>query len=70
VIALRSLAALTVEDVPLDDLRPDPANPRRISEDEPEAGSRLGSSANETTPEAERLRCALIGADRWFAIVG
>jgi len=26
--------ALTVEDVPIDDLRPDPANPRRISEDE------------------------------------
>ena len=31
------LPALTVEDVPIDLLRPDPANPRRISEDELDA---------------------------------
>jgi ParB-like chromosome segregation protein Spo0J len=29
-----TLPSLTVNEVPLDDLRPDPANPRRISEDE------------------------------------
>jgi ParB-like chromosome segregation protein Spo0J len=32
-----SLPSLTVEEVPVDDLRPDPANPRRISEDELDA---------------------------------
>jgi DNA modification methylase len=32
-----SLPSLTVEDVPIDDLRPDPANPRWISEDELDA---------------------------------
>jgi DNA modification methylase len=32
-----SLPSLTVEEVPIDDLRPDPANPRRISEDELDA---------------------------------
>jgi DNA modification methylase len=31
------LPSLTVEQVPIDDLRPDPANPRRISEDELDA---------------------------------
>jgi ParB/RepB/Spo0J family partition protein len=29
-----SLPSLTVEQIPIDDLRPDPANPRRISDDE------------------------------------
>jgi len=29
-----SLPSLNVEEIPIDDLRPDPANPRRISEDE------------------------------------
>src|SRR5664280_2875859 len=32
-----SLPSLTVDAVPIDDLRPDPANPRRISEDELDA---------------------------------
>jgi DNA modification methylase len=32
-----TLPSLTVEEVPIDDLRPDPANPRRISEDELDA---------------------------------
>jgi DNA modification methylase len=32
-----SLPSLTVEEIPIDDLRPDPANPRRISEDELDA---------------------------------
>jgi DNA modification methylase len=32
-----SLSPLTVEQVPIDDLRPDPANPRRISDDELDA---------------------------------
>jgi DNA modification methylase len=32
-----SLPSLTVDEVPIDDLRPDPANPRRISEDELDA---------------------------------
>jgi DNA modification methylase len=32
-----SLPSLSVEEVPIDDLRPDPANPRRISEDELDA---------------------------------
>src|SRR5450756_2310361 len=32
-----SLPSLTVDEVPVDDLRPDPANPRRISEDELDA---------------------------------
>src|SRR5664280_2007316 len=32
--SLAPLPSLTVEEVPIDDLRPDPANPRRISEDE------------------------------------
>jgi len=32
-----SLPAITVVEVPIDDLRPDPANPRRISEDELDA---------------------------------
>jgi ParB-like chromosome segregation protein Spo0J len=31
------LISLTVDDVPIDDLRPDSANPRRISEDELDA---------------------------------
>ena len=35
--SLASLPSLTVEEVPIDDLRPDPANPRRISEDELDA---------------------------------
>ncbi|MCH8199829.1 MAG: ParB N-terminal domain-containing protein, partial [Chloroflexi bacterium] len=34
------LAALTIEHLPIDDLRPDPANPRYISEDELEALTR------------------------------
>ena len=34
---MTALAVLTVEQVPIDDLRPDPANPRRISEDELDA---------------------------------
>ncbi|MDO8484481.1 MAG: ParB N-terminal domain-containing protein, partial [Candidatus Limnocylindrales bacterium] len=34
------LPSLTVEEVPIDDLRPDPANPRRISDDELEALTR------------------------------
>jgi len=33
-------AALAVEEVALDELRPDPANPRRISDDELEALTR------------------------------
>jgi DNA modification methylase len=32
-----SLPSLTVDEVPIDDLRPDPANPRRIGEDELDA---------------------------------
>src|SRR5450759_2969022 len=32
-----SLPALIVDEVPIDDLRPDPANPRRIGEDELDA---------------------------------
>ena len=32
-----ALPSLTVEEVPIERLRPDPANPRRISEDELEA---------------------------------
>jgi hypothetical protein len=32
--SLAPLLSLTVEEIPIDDLRPDPANPRRISEDE------------------------------------
>src|SRR5665647_3261738 len=32
-----SLPSLTVDEVPIDDLRPDPANPRRISDDELDA---------------------------------
>jgi DNA modification methylase len=32
-----SLPSLVIEEVPIDDLRPDPANPRRISEDELDA---------------------------------
>jgi len=32
-----SLPSLTVDEVPIDELRPDPANPRRISEDELDA---------------------------------
>jgi ParB-like chromosome segregation protein Spo0J len=32
-----SLPSLTVDEVPIDDLRPDPANPRRISQDELDA---------------------------------
>jgi ParB-like chromosome segregation protein Spo0J len=32
-----SLADLVVEEVPIDELRPDPANPRRIGEDELDA---------------------------------
>jgi ParB-like chromosome segregation protein Spo0J len=35
-----SPAAFTLEEVPIDTLRPDPANPRRISEDELEALTR------------------------------
>jgi hypothetical protein len=31
------LPPLTVDEVPIDDLRPDPANPRRIGEDEIDA---------------------------------
>jgi hypothetical protein len=31
------LPPLTVDEVPIDDLRPDPANPRRIGEDELDA---------------------------------
>jgi ParB-like chromosome segregation protein Spo0J len=34
------LPMLTIEDVPIDRLRPDPANPRRISEDELDALTR------------------------------
>ena len=34
------LPSIAVEDVPIDDLRPDPANPRRISDDELEALTR------------------------------
>ncbi len=34
---ITTLPSLTVEQVPLDDLRPDPANPRRIGEDELDA---------------------------------
>src|SRR5712691_9563757 len=34
------LPSLGVEDVPIDELRPDPANPRRISDDELEALAR------------------------------
>ena len=32
-----SLSSLAVEQVPIDELRPDPANPRRIGEDELDA---------------------------------
>jgi DNA modification methylase len=35
--SLAPLLSLTVEEIPIDDLRPDPANPRRISEDELDA---------------------------------
>ena len=35
--SLAPLPSLTVEEIPIDDLRPDPANPRRISEDELDA---------------------------------
>jgi ParB-like chromosome segregation protein Spo0J len=35
-----AVPGLTVDEVPIDDLRPDPANPRRISEDELEALTR------------------------------
>ena len=35
--SLAPLPVLTVDEVPIDDLRPDPANPRRISEDELDA---------------------------------
>jgi hypothetical protein len=35
-----SLPSLTVAEVPIDDLRPDPANPRRISDDELDARCR------------------------------
>ena len=31
---MTTLALLTVEQVPIDELRPDPANPRRISNEE------------------------------------
>ena len=34
-----SLPFVIVDEVPIDDLRPDPANPRRISEDELDASS-------------------------------
>src|SRR5664280_2766147 len=34
---LTTLPSLTVDEAPIDDLRPDPANPRRISEDELDA---------------------------------
>jgi hypothetical protein len=41
------LRPLTVEQVPLDDLRPDPANPRRISDEELDALERsIASSAS------------------------
>ncbi len=33
-MTVTALASLTVEQVPIDALHPDPANPRRISEDE------------------------------------
>jgi ParB-like chromosome segregation protein Spo0J len=40
VTSLTPLPSLSVEEIPLDELRPDPANPRRISEDELEALTR------------------------------
>ena len=39
-ISTETAAPLVVEQVPIDRLRPDPANPRRISEDELEALTR------------------------------
>jgi DNA modification methylase len=53
---LASLPSLTVDEVPIDDLRPDPANPRRIGEEELDALERSLRQFGFVQPVLARLQ--------------
>jgi DNA modification methylase len=64
----RSLPTLTVEEVPIDQLRPDPANPRRISEEELDSQERSLRQFGFVSPVlARREDCAVIGGHQRLA---